>query len=97
MNKLPSKDEAVNVGFRKATVEGYNHRRVCRDPDHDIYYSGWMDCYDWLLTQECKHDFFIASKTFNNPSEKHITSVLLECARCGERVNGKDRADNTQP
>lgn len=45
---LPSKDEAVNVGFRKATVEGYNYRRVCREPDHDIYYSGWMDCYDWL-------------------------------------------------
>lgn len=45
---LPSKDEAVNVGFRKATVEGYNYRRVCRVPDHDIYYSGWMDCYDWL-------------------------------------------------
>jgi hypothetical protein len=45
---LPSKDEAVNVGFTKATVEGYNYRRVCREPDHDIYYSGWMDCYDWL-------------------------------------------------
>jgi hypothetical protein len=45
---LPSKDEAVNVGFRKATIEGYNYRRVCREPDHDIYYSGWMDCYDWL-------------------------------------------------
>ena len=45
---LPSKDEAVNVGFRKATVEGYNCRTVCEEPDHDIYYSGWMDCYDWL-------------------------------------------------
>ena len=45
---LPSVDEAVNVGFRRATVEGYSYRRVCREPDHDIYYSGWMDCYDWL-------------------------------------------------
>lgn len=45
---LPSKDEAVNVGFRKATFEGYNYRRVCIELDHDIYYSGWMDCYDWL-------------------------------------------------
>ena len=45
---LPSKDEAVNVGFRKATNAEYNFRKVCRDLDHDLYYSGWMDCYDWL-------------------------------------------------
>jgi hypothetical protein len=46
---LPSKDEVVNVGFRKATNADYNFRKVCRDLDHDLYYSGWMDCYDWLL------------------------------------------------
>jgi len=45
---LPSKDEAVNVGFRKATNADYNFRKVCKDLDHDLYYSGWMDCYDWL-------------------------------------------------
>jgi hypothetical protein len=45
---LPSKDEVVNVGFRKATNADYNFRKVCKDLDHDLYYSGWMDCYDWL-------------------------------------------------
>jgi hypothetical protein len=45
---LPSKDEAVNVGFRKASMGEYNYRKVIKDLDNDIYYSGWMDCYDWL-------------------------------------------------
>lgn len=45
---LPSKDEVVNVGFRKASMGEYNYRKVIRDLDNDIYYSGWMDCYDWL-------------------------------------------------
>ena len=45
---LPSKDDAVNIGFRKAINADYNLRKVCKDSDHDLYYSGWMDCYDWL-------------------------------------------------
>jgi CRISPR/Cas system-associated protein Csm6 len=45
---LPSKDDAVNVGFRKAINADYNLRKVCKDSDEDLYYSGWMDCYDWL-------------------------------------------------
>jgi hypothetical protein len=45
---LPSKDEAVNVGFRKASMGEYNYRKVIKDLDNDIYYSGWMDCYDWV-------------------------------------------------
>lgn len=45
---LPSKDDAVNVGFRKAINADYNLRKVCKDSDDDLYYSGWMDCYDWL-------------------------------------------------
>jgi hypothetical protein len=48
---LPSKDEAVNVGFRKASMGEYNYRKVIIDLDNDIYYSGWMDCYDWLSRQ----------------------------------------------
>ena len=47
-----NKDQVVDAGFRKATIEGYNYRRVCREPDHDIYYSGWMDCYDWILNNK---------------------------------------------
>jgi hypothetical protein len=48
---FPNKDRAVNVGFGKATETGYNYRRVCRDADHDLYYSGWMDCYDWMAEE----------------------------------------------
>jgi len=47
-DSLPSKDEAVNIGFKKATNADYNLRKVCKDLNHDLYYSGWMDCYDWL-------------------------------------------------
>ncbi len=49
---LPTKDEAVNKGYRIANVEGYNYRRVCKEPDHDIYYSGWMDCFDWINSND---------------------------------------------
>jgi hypothetical protein len=45
---LLSKDDAVNVGFRKAINAEYHLRKVCKDSDDDLYYSGWMDCYDWL-------------------------------------------------
>ena len=45
---LKSKDEAVDVGFKKANGSNYNCRKVIRDLDSDIYYSGWMDCYDWM-------------------------------------------------
>lgn len=45
---LPSKDEAVYEGYRIAKYEGYNYRRVLKETDHDIYYSGWMDCFDWI-------------------------------------------------
>ncbi len=45
---LPSKDEAVGEGYRIAKYEDYNYRRVLKETDHDIYYSGWMDCFDWI-------------------------------------------------
>lgn len=45
---LPTKDEVVSEGYRIAKNAGYNYRRVLKDLDHDIYYSGWMDCYDWI-------------------------------------------------
>lgn len=45
---LPTKDEACAEGHRIANDVGYNYRRVLREPDHDIYYSGWMDCFDWI-------------------------------------------------
>lgn len=44
------KDEAVRIGFNKATSDDFRCRKVCREPMQDMYYSGWMDCYNWLLT-----------------------------------------------
>ncbi len=45
---LPTKEDAVAEGYRIAKYAGYNYRRVLKEPDHDIYYSGWMDCHDWM-------------------------------------------------
>ena len=45
---LPAKDEVCAEGYKIANDAGYNYRRVLRDQDHDIYYSGWMDCFDWI-------------------------------------------------
>ena len=45
---LPTKDDACQAGFYKADREGYDYRRVLRDSEDDIYYSGWMDCFDWI-------------------------------------------------
>ena len=45
---LPTKDEVSAEGYRIANDAGYNYRRVLREQDHDIYYSGWMDCFDWI-------------------------------------------------
>ncbi len=45
---LPTKDEVSAEGYRIANDAGYNYRRVLRDQDHDVYYSGWMDCFDWI-------------------------------------------------
>jgi len=49
---LPTKDKACKEGYRIANDAGYNYRRVLNDQDHDIYYSGWMDCFDWINSNE---------------------------------------------
>ena len=49
---LPCKDLVVAKGYDIANNADYNYRRVLKEPDHDIYYSGWMDCYDWLILNE---------------------------------------------
>ena len=45
---LPTKYEVTSEGYRIAKDAGYNYRRVLKEHDHDIYYSGWMDCFDWI-------------------------------------------------
>ena len=48
VKSLPTKEDAVAEGYRIAKDAGYNYRRVLKSLDQDIYYSGWMDCYDWM-------------------------------------------------
>ena len=45
---LPSKDEVIAKGCNNAKGSEYNRRNVLKDVDDDLYYTGWMDCYDWL-------------------------------------------------
>ena len=49
---LPTKDKVCAEGYRIANNAGYNYRRVLSDQDHDIYYSGWMDCFDWISKKQ---------------------------------------------
>ena len=49
---LPSKDEVVGKGFNNANGSEYNRRNVLRDDDDDLYYTGWMDCFDWLVDND---------------------------------------------
>ena len=55
-NYLSCQDEVVSIGFKKATNSDYNCRKVCRQPDQDIYYSGWMDCYEWLKSKKTDNE-----------------------------------------
>jgi hypothetical protein len=43
-----SKDRAVHRGYEVVRSESYKLRRVFTDRESDSYYSGWMDCFDWL-------------------------------------------------
>ncbi len=45
---LPNKDAAICEGYNKAKMDDYQNRNVLRHKDQDDYYSGWMDCYDWI-------------------------------------------------
>ena len=45
---LPNKDATIWEGYNKAKMQDYQNRNVLRHKDQDDYYSGWMDCYDWI-------------------------------------------------
>lgn len=45
---LPNKDATICEGYNKAKKQDYQNRNVLRHKDQDDYYSGWMDCYDWI-------------------------------------------------
>lgn len=45
---LPNKDATICEGYNKAKMQDYKNRNVLRHKDQDDYYSGWMDCYDWI-------------------------------------------------
>ena len=48
---LPDKDKVVAEGYRIAKKEGYNYRRVLNVHENDVYYSGWLDCFDWIVKE----------------------------------------------
>ena len=50
IDSLPSKEEVIDKGYTKAKNANYNYRRSLKDLNHDLYFSGWMDCFDWLTT-----------------------------------------------
>ena len=45
---LPNKDIVVNEGYNKAKNENWEARNVLRHKEQDNYYSGWMDCFEWI-------------------------------------------------
>ena len=45
---LPNKDATICEGYNKAKMQDYQNRNVLRHKDQDDYYSGWMDCYEWI-------------------------------------------------
>ena len=45
---LPNKNATICEGYNKAKMQDYQNRNVLRHKDQDDYYSGWMDCYDWI-------------------------------------------------
>jgi len=53
---LPSKDVVMQKGFNKANSSEYDRRKVIKDADDDLYYTGWMDCFDWLSKLDEKAD-----------------------------------------
>ena len=45
---LPNKNAAICEGYNKASMQDYQNRNILGHKDKDNYYSGWMDCYDWI-------------------------------------------------
>lgn len=82
----PSKDEFVNVAYQKASV-GYNYRRVFKDHDDDIYYSGWMDCYDWLTEEFSKKRFKsnVVNRNIEDLSYSNLGNLIQ-----GEEIKAAD-------
>jgi len=52
INSLPTKDEFVSKGWSIARSSQYLRRKSVQNKVDDIYYSGWMDCYDWMINNE---------------------------------------------
>ena len=51
VTSLPSKDAMICEGYNKAKNEDYKNRNSLRHKSQDDYYSGWMDCYDFIANK----------------------------------------------
>jgi hypothetical protein len=45
---MPLKDEAINQGYNIANGCEYSRRNVLKNASNDLYYTGWMDCFEWI-------------------------------------------------
>lgn len=71
---LPSKDEAVGKGFNIANANLYHRRRVLSNDEKDLYFTGWMECFEWI---SIKHN---ALKPIIKIEDQNIDmTIFCEC------------------
>lgn len=46
-----SRDEVVCKGYNNANKGEYSRRNVLSIVEDDLYYTGWMDCFEWLISK----------------------------------------------
>jgi hypothetical protein len=78
---LPPKDEVVGKGFNNANGSEYNRRNVLRDSDDDLYYTGWMDCFDWLVGNDRQLPVSGLLPCYHNFIQKD--AYWKSCTHCG--------------
>jgi len=49
VKSLPTEEEVSIKGVSGATsLTGWDAKHKLSDKDEDTYYTGWMDCYEWM-------------------------------------------------
>jgi len=49
VKSLPTKEEVSIKGVSEATsLAGWSYEHKLSDRDEDTYYTGWMNCYEWI-------------------------------------------------
>ena len=82
-NPPPTKCTCERTGETEMLVMCCN---ICGKPEDGAI--GRMGEMEIKMPGDCEHRFIITSNNFNNLTEKHLTSVLLECEKCNKRIEG---------